>query len=279
MILNLGTLNVRWLSDPSKYVHLLGELSNLSVDVAAVQGTLFTCAVDCGVLEDDYFVLSVYGSCSSASVSLLIGRSLNADVKLVLADVEGRLVVADVTVKIFEFRVGAVYAPNIAAERVSFFRRLALFLDDPKWIALVGNWNATLDPKIDRVRRKARRSGRCKSSLLDFMACHDLVDRFRQDHPEMEMWTWLDNSHSVRVRSYLERVLVRKADTDFVTCPTFHYVAQTDHRLVKVSVQLANRPSLAGYWKFNTFLLEIQDFRDRLESQFNLDRTKVAKSL
>ena len=32
----------------------------------------------------------------------------------------------------FVFLVVAVYAPNIAAEMVSFFRRLALFLDDPK---------------------------------------------------------------------------------------------------------------------------------------------------
>ena len=34
----------------------------------------------------------------------------------------------------------------------------------------------------------------------------------------------------------------------------------------RVSQRLANRPSLAGYWKFNTSLLEIRDFRDRLES-------------
>ena len=88
-------------------------------------------------------------------------------------------------------------------------------------------------------------------------------------------------------------------------------IAWTDHKLVRVSLQLANRPSLAGYWKFNTSLLEIRDFRDRLESlikqvlvgavtgnrwwvslkhrirdfatkygrQLNLDRTKEAKSI
>ena len=32
------------------------------------------------------------------------------------------------------------------------------------------------------------------------------------------------------------------------------------------SNKLADRPSLAGYWKFNTSLLEIRDFQDRLES-------------
>ena len=46
----------------------------------------------------------------------------------------------------------------------------------------------------------------------------------------------------------------------------FHYEAWTDHRLVRVSLQLAEWPSLASYWKFNSSLLEIQDFQDRLES-------------
>ena len=36
-------------------------------------------------------------------------------------------------------------------ERVSFFRRLAPFLDDTKRLVLMGDWNAILDPKIDKV--------------------------------------------------------------------------------------------------------------------------------
>ena len=88
-------------------------------------------------------------------------------------------------------------------------------------------------------------------------------------------------------------------------------IAWTDHKLVRVSLRLANRLSLAGYCKFNTSLLEIRDFRERLESlikralvgavtgnrwwvslkhrirdfatkygrQLNLDRTKEAKSI
>ena len=76
------------------------------------------------------------------------------------------------------------------------------------------------------------------------------------------MWTWLDSSPTAKVGSYLDRVLVRRADSDFVSCPTLWI----DHKLVSVSQRLANRPSLASYLKFNTSLLEIRDFRDRLES-------------
>ena len=311
MALNLATLNVRGLRDPGKCTRLLGELKTLGVDVAAVQETHFTCGADCRVLESDFNVFSAYGSRTSVGVSLLVGRSLDADVDVVFAGDGGRLVVADVAVKSFKFRLVAVYAPNIVVERVSFFRRLAPFLDDTKRLVLMGDWNAILDPKIDKVGQGARRVGRCESSLAGLMTRHDLVDRFRLDHPGREMWTWLDSSPSAKVASYLDRVLVRRADIDFVSCPTFHLIAWTDHKLVRVSLRLANRPSLAGYWKFNTSLLEIRDFRDRLESliqralvgavtgnrwwgslkhrirdfatkygrQLNLDRTKEAKSI
>ena len=194
MTLNLATLNVRGLRDSSKYARLLGELKYLGVDVAEVQETHFTCGADCRTLESDFNVFSAYGSRTSIGVSLLVGRNLDADVDVVFAGDGGRLVVADVAAKSFKFRLVAVYAPNIVAERVSFFRRLARFLDDTKRLVLMGDWNAILNPKIDKVGRGASRLGRCESSLAGLMIRHDLVDRFCLDHPGREMWTWLDSS-------------------------------------------------------------------------------------
>ena len=146
MTLNIASLNVRGLRDRSKCARLLGELSNIWVNVAAVQETHFTCAADCRVLESDFVVFSAFGSSCSAGVTLLVGRSLDTIVNLVFADDGGRLTVADVAVKTFEFRVVAVYAPNLDGEIRSFFRRLGPFLDDPKRTVLVGDWNAILDP-------------------------------------------------------------------------------------------------------------------------------------
>ena len=114
MALNVATLNVRELTEASKCAHLLSKLSNLCVDVAAVQETHFTCEADCRVLEDDFVVYSAFGSRLSAVVSLLVRHSLNAIVNIVFAGGEGRLLAADVAVKTFEFRIAAVYAPNAA---------------------------------------------------------------------------------------------------------------------------------------------------------------------
>ena len=145
------------------------------------------------MLRDDLGVFSAFGSHCSAIVNL------------VFAGDGGWFVVADVAVKNFEFRVVVVYAPNSIGERRSFFRQLEPFLDDRKRIILVGDWNTILDPKIDKAGRGISGSDRCESCLIDLMARYDLVDRFRVDHSGREMWTWLDISPSVRVRTYLDR--------------------------------------------------------------------------
>ena len=90
MALNFATLNVRGLRDSSQCAHLLAELKNLRVDVAAVQETHLIFAADCRVLEKDFAVFLAYGSRNSTGVTLLVGRSLDADVKVVLAADEGR---------------------------------------------------------------------------------------------------------------------------------------------------------------------------------------------
>ena len=70
--------------------------------------------------EGDFKVFSAYSSRTSIGVSLLVGHSLDADVDIVSAGDGARLVVADVAIKSFKFRLVAIYVPNIAAERVFF---------------------------------------------------------------------------------------------------------------------------------------------------------------
>ena len=80
----------------------------------------------------------------------------------------------------------------------------------------MGDWNAILDPKIDKVGWGDSGLGRCESSLVGLVASYDLVDKFRLDHPGKEMWTWLDSSPSAKVGSYLDRVLEELIATSFV---------------------------------------------------------------
>ena len=90
---------------------------------------------------------------------------------------------ADVAFKSFEFRLVAVYAPNCAGEKRSFFRLLGPFLNDSKRLVLTGDWNGILDAKLDRGGQGANGSDRCESGLINWLAEYELVDRFRLHHP------------------------------------------------------------------------------------------------
>ena len=157
--------------------------------VAAVQETHLVCEVDCKVLKHDFVVYSAFGSRFGAGVSLLVGRSLDAIVNVVFAGDGGRLLVADVAVKTFEFRISAVHVPNSAAERRSFFRRLGSSLDSSKRTVLMGDWSAILDPNIDRAGWGASSLAKCDCSLSAFLTEFDLVDRYGLGNPGREMWT------------------------------------------------------------------------------------------
>ena len=140
------------------------------------------------MLEDDFVVYSAFGSRFGARVSLLVGRSLDAIVNVFAGD-GGRLLVADVAVKTFNFRIAAVHVPTSSAERRSFFRHLGSSLDASGRTVLVGDSNAILDPNIYRAVRCASSLARCDSGLSDFLTEFDLVERYFLDHPGREMWT------------------------------------------------------------------------------------------
>ena len=154
-------------------------------------------------LENEFVILAAYGSYSNAGVSLLIGHSLNADVNLVLAD-EGA---ASWLWPMLPLKVSSDRSEYCCRERVSFYQWLPPFLDNPKQLVLMGDWNVILDPKVDRVGKGAIESGRWERSQIDIKACYDLGDRFRLYDPGREMWTWLDSLPSDRARSFLDRVL------------------------------------------------------------------------
>lgn len=67
---------------------------------------------------------------------------------------------------------------------------------------------------------------------------------------------------STQVASYLDRMLVRRADIDLLDCSTFHWLGFSDHRLVCVRVALDRRPRMVGYWKFSLSLLDRRDFQE-----------------
>lgn len=183
--LRLASLNVRGLRDASRKLRVARDLQRLGVDICCIQETHFIPSDYQGVLLRDFQLYSAHYDTHARGVTWLVKRTLDASCDPIYADPEGRLLVLDVTVKDVAFRFIGVYAPNNHAELVSFFRRIEPFMNSSRRLVLAGDWNAVLDPELDRGvnTRRDTNQNRDAKAFRDFVDKFDLVDKFRNEKP------------------------------------------------------------------------------------------------
>ena len=110
----------------------------------------------------------------------------------------------DVTIKDKAFRLIGVYEPNAMSELPAFFRCIKPFVIPSKRVILVGDWNAILDPNLDRGAISAGTNTLDARYFHEFIEWLDLVNKFRERHPNKIAWTWTGRGTSAQVYSYLD---------------------------------------------------------------------------
>ena len=221
MDLRLASLNGRGLRSDSKRSQLFLYLQRRGIDICCLQETHFDSNFHEGILSRDYLSFSAYFDGRSRGVTWLISRRLDATCALVLSDLAGRLCVLDLTIKDKAFRLIGVYGPNVTSELPAFFRRIEPYVVPSKQVILVGDWNAVLDPNLDRGAISAGTNTLDAWYFRDFVQRLDLVDKFRERHPNKKAWTWTGRGASAQLYSYLDRVLVKQVDLDYLGGPSF----------------------------------------------------------
>ena len=137
----------------------------------------------------------------------LVSIRLVATCALVLSDPASRLCVLDVTIKDKAFRLIGVYGPNAISEFPAFFRRIEPYVIPSKGVILVGDWNAVFDPNLDRGASSTSSNTLDARYFREFVERFDIVDKFREKHPNKVVWTWTGRGASAQLYSYLDRVL------------------------------------------------------------------------
>ena len=150
MELRLASLNGRGLRLDSRRSHLRLYLQHHGIDICCLQEACFDSNFHEDILSKDYLSFSAYFDGRSRGVTWLVSRRLVATCALVLSDPAGRLCVLDVTIKDKAFWLIGVYGPNATSELPAFFRRIEPYVIPSKRVILVGDWNAVLDPNLNR---------------------------------------------------------------------------------------------------------------------------------
>ena len=207
--------------------------------------------------QQQYLVASSPGSARRAGVAILYKPCFK--VNDTRKDTHGRLIIASFGHDEVEspFQVINVYGPNQKRPGEEFFASLPPFVDPTLPTILCGDFNAVVDPYRDRFgcNPESLWAYNWPSSLASFVDRNDLVDIWRQHHPEERCYTWrrADGSQASRLdmfwlsSSFLESV----AQVDIF--PFF----RSDHSYVYLKLAFPSLPDRGpGVWKLNTSVLQ-----------------------
>ena len=146
-----------------------------------------------------------------------------------------------------------VYAPNDGNERFNFYTQIKRYLFDIRDndLLMIGDFNCTLNPSIDRVS-KVEGHKRSSNILRDIVKEYHLIDSYRYLYPDFCDYTWFN----VRAFSRIDRIYISGCmKTQIIQCFSTP-CPYSDHRSVKLVLCRASYTPRKSYWKLNVKILE-----------------------
>jgi len=154
-----------------------------------------------------------------------------------------------------------IYAPNVGADRLTFFARLENILKEEKddvFIVVGGDWNCTLDFTLDRNREEPHAvSAACLAGVVKKLS---LFDVWREHNPLTKQYTWVrvcnENISAARLDRFYLSYNIRNRVVNVNIIPN----AISDHKFITVTVAMEKNTYKSCYWHFNIKLLEDKQF-------------------
>jgi len=257
-VINIVSCNVRGLRKLSKLKALVTALNEHDVHLCCLQETYFTDEYK-EKLEHEilgtYTCISSYGTNHSKGVSILVRNTDHIKIVNTKCDCDGRIIMLNLMINEKPYTVINLYAPNVDKERRHFFTKLekwiADFAEEKERCLLVGDYNYTPDPKLDRVCSvtQAKYYDRSKETYEKLCKSLQLVDSWRVKNPSLKDYTCRSQS---RIDLMLCTGSVLDKVKNIVIKQPFVY---SDHKQLSVQLELGEQPRGPGYWKLNCSLL------------------------
>ena len=216
-------------------------------------------AQDAGVLSRNYSCVSSSGRHRSCGVAILYNSRLS--LSSCARDQHGRLLCAQLTLNSTTFQVCNIYGPNKAKDGDVFFESLYPVLDLDLPCILCGDFNTVVDPYMDRrgYNPTSPWAYNWSRTLTNLMACYDLQDIWRVEHPGDYTFTW--HRPNGAQASQLDMFWLCSFLLPLILSVDIFPFFRSDHSYVFLKLSLpSHTPQGAGVWKFNCDLLKDYHF-------------------
>ena len=202
------------------------------------------------------------------SRGIMIGFKKNFAVQILGShrDQAGRYIIVQFEVNLTPYVLVNVYAPN--EDNPSFFVEIFHVLErfEGKRI-IIGDFNLTLDPKLDRTTSKLRSVNNDKVAgiILDYVEDTFLTDPWRDRNEGIARFTYRKRKPHY-VASRIDFVLTEQNVARQIKDIDIVYGYKSDHSAVYLEISDNIVMRGRGYWKLNNRLLYEKDYLDRINA-------------
>lgn len=267
MLLHLNTFNCRGIQDYVKRRKIFHYMRSIESDIIFLQETHSD-------KKDEQFWKSQWGelawfasySSNSRGVAILIRNTVSVKVNSAFYDPEGRFLILNALLNDVAVTLVNIYAPN--NDDPDFF--LEVFAEIDKFeissLIIAGDFNAVIGPLDYQGTRQQHRNSNASDMLSVIIDEYDLVDVWRNFHPNLRQYT--RHQKLPRVLSRLDFILV--SGNFLKNCEKSKILTgiQSDHSIVSLHFN-DNQPVRGkGYWKLNCHYLQYDaDFVNLLKER------------
>jgi exonuclease III/nitrogen regulatory protein PII-like uncharacterized protein len=262
--LKLMTYNAKGLKDEKKRESVFYWLKKKKMDLICIQeahceeSTLNTWEKEWGSK-----IYASHGTNNSKGVCILTGGNNNMSTKEIKTDPNGRYVIIQVKIGDNKIKLAGYYGPN--QDDPEILNKLLSDLDETEGehSIIMGDFNFVMDVSKDKKGGTDKTNIKCQKALKSWMEDQNMYEAWRILHPEDKTYTWRSNTKP-RIFCRLDFFIVSANIMNITEKCEIGPGLKSDHSYVKIITEFNSPPRGKGYWKFDSTLLEEENFKEEI---------------
>ena len=214
-------------------------------------------------------VIYNHGTNMSKGIAIFLKKGLKEKISNIFKCNQGRTIIFDFQDNDHLITVVAIYAPN--SDTPAFFETISNQLEErSEHKIIVGDFNLTLDVDLDR-KNTYHNNNNALDRLVDIMDHYNLRDVWRIHNGDRREYSWFKTQQNLQKASRIDYALLSAGLDQKAKAFTYLPSIMSDHRPLYFVIDLDYDERGAGYWKFNTKLLQEKEFIILINNE--IDRT------
>ena len=255
------SLNVNGIQDSLKRKDVFDYLRQLKYSIYFLQETHIK-------ETSENFIRSAWGynawvagcDTNKNGVAILFNNNFDYKVHNVRRDKNGQYIVMDIELLEKRLTLVNLYGPS-SGDLPMFFDKIREEVEEigNHYVILGGDWNVVLDMKTDaRNYKSVSNHPRSRENIRNLIDKLELVDVWRDIHPEKRKYTW--RRFNTMKQARLDYFLISEELLGIINGAKIETGYRSDHSLISVDLKKDKTVKRKPFWKFNNSLLRDQHY-------------------